>query len=127
MVLGVGVPSDGAAQRVSLLGGNGGANAGGNVEFSEALARPDVGCNGGVRGAILMIAGRNGRVDESADDVAALNRSLYRTEGPILLAGHAYSLHHLEVVRKDGLIVSSVVPYYDDRQNFGVVGQFKFY
>jgi pimeloyl-ACP methyl ester carboxylesterase len=26
-----------------------------------------------------------------ADDVAALNRSLERTEGPIILAGHAYS------------------------------------
>jgi hypothetical protein len=26
-----------------------------------------------------------------ADDVAALNRSLDRTEGPIVLAGHAYA------------------------------------
>jgi pimeloyl-ACP methyl ester carboxylesterase len=26
-----------------------------------------------------------------ADDVAALNRSLERTEGPIVLAGHAYA------------------------------------
>jgi len=36
-----------------------------------------------------------------ADDVAALNRSLDRTEGPIVLAGHAYAGAVVALVRPD--------------------------
>jgi pimeloyl-ACP methyl ester carboxylesterase len=36
-----------------------------------------------------------------ADDVAALNRSLDRTEGPIVLAGHAYAGAVIALVRPD--------------------------
>src|SRR4029079_16779796 len=36
-----------------------------------------------------------------ADDVAALNRSLDRTEGPIVLAGHAYALAFIALARPE--------------------------
>src|SRR6476661_615633 len=36
-----------------------------------------------------------------ADDVAALNRSLDRTEGPIVLAGHAYAGAVIALARPD--------------------------
>jgi pimeloyl-ACP methyl ester carboxylesterase len=36
-----------------------------------------------------------------ADDVAALNRSLDRTEGPVVLAGHAYAGAVIALARSD--------------------------
>jgi len=50
-----------------------------------------------------------------ADDVAALNRSLGRTEGPIVLAGHAYAGAVIVLARPERVravvYVTALAPY----------------
>jgi len=48
-----------------------------------------------------------------ADDVAALNRSLDRTEGPIVLVGHAYAGAVIALARPER--VKALVPYSFDK------------
>src|ERR1700742_4779171 len=59
-----------------------------------------------------------------ADDVAALNRSLDRTEGPIVLAGHAYAGAVIALARPERVkalvYVTALAP--DEGEKAGSVG-----